>query len=252
MLDSRNYVYDHHAPEPDGPTEKAGTDPASGVVKRMTPARAIAAVMAVLLAAAALAAACGAPSQFEILQTAESENKIANATATAAAFETVVAKGLADPSQTSSEQGAGGQGGFAGELRATAAAEATATAQAGGSGPAATATASLGQTAELPPGDPLTGEVVITIGNAGRYDPEVVKVKVGTKVTWENTERTTHQTVSDPPGQAEVWDSGPMARPVGITENVKFSHTFTKTGRYTYASKQPTDAGLIGVIFVVD
>jgi plastocyanin len=84
----------------------------------------------------------------------------------------------------------------------------------------------------------------------GRFDPDVIKIKASTKVTWENTEQTQRQTVADS-GQAEQWDSGNMARPLGSSDNVKFSHTFTKTGRFTYASQILRAQDVKGVVFVV-
>lgn len=205
-----------------------------------------------LIAATAAGAACGGPTTTGIYRTAEAENKIANATATAQAVGTAVAKG--ETAKGGAGDVTGGQGGLAGMLRATAAAAATATAAAGGSQPASEATATPTPSAidslEAPPGDPRSGEVTVKIDADGRYVPDVIKVKVGTRVTWENTERTQRQTIADP-GQAEQWDSGNMARPLGSSENVKFAHTFTKPGRFTYASDIPGAEDIKGVVYVV-
>ena len=219
----------------------------------MTPFRA--SVFAVIVGAAviaAAAAACGGQTTSDIYRTAEAENKVQNATSTAAALATAIASG--QQVNTTEQQATGGQGGLAGSLRATAAAEATATAQAGGSQPAAEVTAtptpSAADIKDAPPGEPLTGEITVKIGNGGKYDPDILKIKAGTKVTWENTERSAHQSISDP-GQAEQWDSGNMVRPLGSSETVKFSWSFTRPGRFTYTSQAPGDVGIRGVIFVV-
>jgi plastocyanin len=220
-------------------------------MKRLTAA--VAAVLFVtLIAAMAAGASCGGLTTTEIYRTTEAENKVANATATAQAAATSIAKG--ETERGGAGDVTGGQGGLAGALRATAAAAATATAAAGGSQPAAELTATPTPSAidvlDPPPGDPLSGEVTVKIGTTGRYDPEVIKIKAGTRVTWENTERTQRQTIADP-GQAEQWDSGNMARPLGSTENVKYSHTFTKSGRFSYASDIPGAEDIKGVVFVV-
>jgi plastocyanin len=201
-----------------------------------------------LAVATAVSFACGGLTTSEIIQTSEAENKVQNAASTS----TSVAATRAAGGESSAGVGSGGQSGLAGQLRATAAAEATATAQAGGGGDggatAATATPSPLDAPE-PAGDPLTGEVTVQIGNAGAFDPAVIKIKVGTKVTWENPSGTGHQTASDP-GQAEQWDSGIILRPIGAS-SASFAHTFATPGRYTYRSLQPTDTLAQGVIYVV-
>ena len=212
-------------------------------------ALALAALLLASLAVAVTAAACGGSDTYFVIKTSEAQNKVENATATSAAVETALAKG--DKPVTSGDA-SGGQLGQAGAIRATAVAAATATAAAGGSQSSglATPTPSAGDVLEAPPGDPLTGTVNVKILNGGNMDPTVLKVKVGTTVTWENTERADHSTVSEP-GQAESWASGPMARLLTDTESRKFSHTFTKPGRYAYKSNVPTDDGSPAVVFVV-
>jgi len=213
-------------------------------------ALALAAVLLASLAIAAVAAACGGANTYNVIKTSEAQNKVDNATATSAAVETAIAKG---EKPVLSGDASGGQLGIAGALRATAVAAATATAAAGGSQSSAlaTATPSAADVQEAPPGDPLTGEVMVKILSGGKMDPSILKVKVGTTVTWENTERANHTTASDP-GQAESWDSGPMARLIGDTVNRKFSHAFTKAGRYTYRSNITIDEGDTAVVFVVE
>ncbi|MBI4305290.1 MAG: hypothetical protein HY678_03125 [Chloroflexi bacterium] len=194
---------------------------------------------------ALVALACGGPTSTQLVQTVTTGQKIENATATAKAL---IEKGL-DPSNP---QVIVGVGSLAEQFQQTAVAGLTATAQAvaaGGGTPAASSDTG-GLPKEPPAGDPLTGTVTVKIGNRGLFDPDVIKIKVGTTVVWENTERTAHSSVSDP-GQAEEWTSGTMSRRVGQTENVKFSYTFTKPGRYTYSSREGGE-NTQGVVFVVE
>jgi plastocyanin len=211
---------------------------------------ALGAVIAISLIISAIATACGGLTTTDIVRTSEAENKVQNATATAAAVETQIAKGVQPVAGEADVTG--GQAGLAGALRATAAAEATATVLAGGvvTQNTPTPTPSAVDVLDPPPGDPLTGNATVRIMPRGEMDPLILKIKVGTTVTWENTERANHSTVSDP-GQAEQWNSGQMARRIGDTENRKFTYTFTKPGRYVYRSDVPTDPALPAVVFVV-
>lgn len=81
-------------------------------------------------------------------------------------------------------------------------------------------------------GNPMTPNYV--------YSPDFLTISVGDTVNWTG-QQGYHSTTSDP-GQAESWDSGPLA--VGQS----YSHTFTVAGTYTYHSTQ--DAGMRGTIYV--
>jgi len=204
-------------------------------------------VVAGAMAITLVAIACGGPTSTEIVQTQTALNKEANATATANA---VAAAGGDVEKHVAFKVG---KGSIAEQVQETQAAKATAAVAAGeevaGASSGATVTPVPEVITEAPEGPAQSGEVEILIKNMGAMDPDVVKITVGTTVTWANIERTNHSTRSDP-GQAESWDSGDMARKVTEKAFKTFSHTFTKPGRYTYGSGLDYDIGR-GVIFVV-
>ena len=68
-----------------------------------------------------------------------------------------------------------------------------------------------------------TAEVNINIVDF-RFDPAVVTVNVGTRVTWTEVGPTVHNTVS----KDKLWES-PILNP-----GQKFSYTFTRPGTYEY------------------
>lgn len=199
--------------------------------------------------------ACGVESFNSIVQTTTAEQKIANVTATA---EVLISKGI-DPTDRSVAVGVGS---VAEKVVQTQEAERIAR---GGTleklvelpngefvVPAiATRIAEFGtedQPINPPDGDALSGEVGVDIVTTGKMKPAVIKITVGTTVTWTNTERTGHSTKSDP-DQAEEWDSLDMARSILDKESKTFSHTFTTPGRFTYGSRVSGDSSL-AVVFV--
>ena len=101
---------------------------------------------------------------------------------------------------------------------------------------------------------PSSETITVQILNEGYYDPEVVVVKVGTSVVWENTQRTPYGILSDE-GQDEVFNSGGLRRKLGAKENPTYEYTFTKVGRFTYGPDLSGAAMVAkgrGVIFVVE
>ena len=108
---------------------------------------------------------------------------------------------------------------------------------------------------EIPSDIPPSSETItVQILNEGYYDPEVVVVKVGTSVVWENTQRTPYGILSDE-GQDEVFNSGGLRRKLGAKENPTYEYTFTKVGRFTYGPDLSGAAMVAkgrGVIFVVE
>ena len=82
---------------------------------------------------------------------------------------------------------------------------------------------------------PSTETVTVQILNEGYYDPDIVVIKVGTSVIWENTQRTPYGILSDE-AQEEDFSSGGLRRKLGAKENPSFEYTFTKVGRYTSVS----------------
>ena len=90
--------------------------------------------------------------------------------------------------------------------------------------------------------------------NEGYYDPDIVVIKVGTSVIWENTQRTPYGILSDEE-QEENFSSGGLRRKLGAKENPTFEYTFTKIGRFTYGPDLSGAAMVAkgrGVVFVVE
>jgi plastocyanin len=190
---------------------------------------------------------------YDIIQTTTTEQKLDNDAGTATA--------IAERKVSMDATAAAG-----GELDLRPAERAAATAQA-----EATAAAERGEsiqmedldrvelTDNLPteiPSDisPSSETITVQILNEGYYDPEVVVVKVGTSVVWENTQRTPYGILSDE-GQDEVFNSGGLRRKLGAKENPTYEYTFTKVGRFTYGPDLSGAAMVAkgrGVIFVVE
>ena len=190
---------------------------------------------------------------YDIIQTTTTEQKLDNDAGTATA--------IAERNVSMDATAAAG-----GELDLRPAERAAATAQA-----EATAAAERGEsiqmedldrvelTDNLPteiPSDisPSSETITVQILNEGYYEPEVVVVKVGTSVVWENTQRTPYGILSDE-GQDEVFNSGGLRRKLGAKENPTYEYTFTKVGRFTYGPDLSGAAMVAkgrGVIFVVE
>ena len=108
---------------------------------------------------------------------------------------------------------------------------------------------------EIPSDIPPSSETItVQILNEGYYEPEVVVVKLGTSVVWENTQRTPYGILSDE-DQDAVFNSGGLRRKLGAKENPTYEYTFTKPGRFTYGPDLSGAAMVAkgrGVIFVVE
>ena len=183
---------------------------------------------------AVAAMACAQPS-IDIVQTQFAQTRATADSATHVAEETISAGGGIDLSSLS------------GQIRATFSAATTATAEAVSAGigiPTATAVA------ELPPGDPLSGNAQVNIENAGEMNPKVLKVTVGTTVTWLNTDRFAHSVVANEDAP-ERFESDNLAWPFGSKEVTKFSFTFAKPGKYEYGSRWGGDHSS-AVVWVVE
>jgi len=101
---------------------------------------------------------------------------------------------------------------------------------------------------------PSTETVTVQILNEGYYDPDIVVIKAGTSVIWENTQRTPYGILSDE-NQEENFSSGGLRRKLGAKENPTFEYTFTKVGRFTYGPDLSGAAMVAkgrGVVFVVE
>jgi plastocyanin len=180
--------------------------------------------------------ACAEPS-IDIVKTQFAVTRATADAATRVAQQTIEAAGGIDLSSLS------------GQIRATFAAGATATAQAEAAGiTKATATP---VSKELPPGDPIDGSATVNIGNAGQMDPQVIKITVGTTVTWLNTDRFAHNVATTSPNVPEQFQSGNLAWPLGSQEVTKFEFKFTKPGKYDYGSRWGGDSSN-AVIWVVE
>lgn len=83
------------------------------------------------------------------------------------------------------------------------------------------------------------------------FKPATVTVNAGEAVTWTFTgPDTNHSVTTEPAGQAEEFDSDPGRFPDSADHppGSKFSHTFTKPGRYTYFCKvHPSMRGTVVV-----
>lgn len=172
------------------------------------------------------AIACGGATQADIIQTTQAQTRNENATATAKA-------GGAGGAQV----GEGSQADLARQAsyatstaRALEAANATPTVAGGSDGMA------------MPDGPALTDadNPTVNIGDRGTFDPEVIKVKVGTTVTWTNDRHTASSTKSLD-GESEEWNSGPLSKGVFATEPATFTHTFTVPGCHQYGSFEGGD-----------
>ncbi len=197
---------------------------------------------------------CGeTTSQFETIQTFEAERKVEIATATAAA---VIAAG-GDPD-------AGIQVGantIAAQIQATAQARATAEAEAGtDTGQAAVGTDAGSETKqeqtgeqaeiEVPEGDALEGEATVIMADPAFFEPEVIKVKVGTTVKWENP-RGSPTSARSLEGEAEQFDTGELWKSAFNTEKCCGEHTFQVVGCHRYRSEFSGDTA-IGAVCVVE
>ncbi len=88
-----------------------------------------------------------------------------------------------------------------------------------------------------PAAAPATGDSVTFTG--GAFQPASLKVKVGTTVTWTNSDTATQSVTSD---TANLFDSGVL------NPGATYTFTFTQAGTFTYHSiNAPTATGTIVV-----
>ncbi len=101
----------------------------------------------------------------------------------------------------------------------------------------------------IPDGPAQSGVIEIGIPSLGAegvvYDPDLVKITVGSTVRWSHDRRSASSSTSHP-GQAEEWDSGDLhVGPFDAAQGKplpSFEHTFTVEGCFTYFSNQSGDA----------
>ena len=107
---------------------------------------------------------------------------------------------------------------------------------------------------EMPEGPVLEGVVEINIGQGGVMEPQTVKVKQGTTVSWLNPKGAASSSTSDE-GQDDMWDSGAFNKgPFDKQpDQWTYSREFTIPGCFQYRSLYSGDAdtGNFGVVCVV-
>ncbi len=196
-------------------------------------------VLAIAMTVALVAVACGENTQ----EALHDELRIINAESTAQTRAATIAAG-GDPD--SNEGLTTGVGSLA-SIQATNT-SATSTALVGAS-PTPTATPVV---IDLPDGPVLmdADSPTIQIGNQGVFTPDVIKVKVGTTVLWENPRRSASSTASKA-DQGEEWNSGAISKGTFDTDPARFSHTFTVLGCHQYSSLFSGDSGT-GAVCVVE
>ena len=203
------------------------------------------------LAAFSVVLACGGASQFETVQTFEAEERIRISTATA---EARVAAGL-DPDALAS---GGVAATFVAERNMTATAQAEAGESVGvGSGSEQEGSTDAGGSAddfnpEVPDGPAAEGEVTVTISQ-GEFDPQVIKIKAGTTVIWENTINSASSATNVAEDSEEQWDTGALSKSAFNPEKCCGQHTFTIPNEecYVYRSEFSGDQG-VGAVCVVE
>ncbi len=205
------------------------------------------------MTAAAAVTACGGPSQFETIQTFEADLKVQNSTATA---EAIIAEG-GDPDAGITV----GKNTIAAQVQQTAQARATEEAESGeGSGGAAVGSEAGSESEqeegaeaaeiEIPEGPAAEGEVTVIMADPSFFEPEVIKVKVGTTVTWENP-RGSPSSATAFDDAAEQWDTTDLWKSSFNPEVCCASHTFEVVGCHRYRSEFSGDTAT-GAVCVVE
>ena len=195
--------------------------------------------------------ACGGPTTTEIVQTSTALNKVENATATA---EIVLTAG-GNPDEVEVEIGTGS---VAERQNILAAETATALAEEGifseGVGSGGEVKQGAAFDVDVPDGPAESGLIIVDIQQRGAvgivFDPDIVKITVGSIVKWTNSRRSASSTVADP-GQDDSWASDSFSKGTFDKEPASFEHTFNVPGCFTYKSLFSGDTAT-GAICVVD
>ncbi|MDE2697448.1 MAG: hypothetical protein OXI23_01130 [Gemmatimonadota bacterium] len=103
---------------------------------------------------------------------------------------------------------------------------------------------------EVPEGPALEGEVTVIMADPAFFEPEVIKIKVGTTVTWENP-RSSATSATSFDGEAEQWDTMDRWKSAFNPEVCCGSHTFTVVGCHRYRSEFSGDTAT-GAVCVVE
>jgi plastocyanin len=207
-----------------------------------------------LVLTTALAACATGPTTVQIVETTKAQNKLDNAEATRQA---VIDAG-GDPDATVQVQIAGDSA--AAKAIQEKSEQATAQAAEGifleAVGGTADDEANKGAAFEVdvPEGDALTGEIIVDIISRGAegtlFVPEIIKVKVGSTVTWTNARKSASSSTAHE-GQNDHWDSEVMFRKTFPPDPATFDHTFEILGCFTYESQFSGDTNT-GAVCVVE
>ena len=210
------------------------------------------AVWAAMSAATAITA-CGGPSQFETIQTFEADLKVQNSTATA---EAIIAEG-GDPDAGITV----GKNTIAAQVQATAQARATEEAASGEASGGAAVGSEAGSESEqeegaeaaeieVPEGPALEGEAEVIMADPSFFDPEVIKVKVGTTVTWTNPRGSPSSATAFDDAE-EQFDTEDLWKSSFNPEVGSASYTFQIVGCHRYRSEFSGDTAT-GAVCVVE
>lgn len=195
--------------------------------------------------------ACGGPTTTDIVQTSTALNKVENATATAK----IVLTAGGNPDEVEVEIGTGSLAERQNILTAeTATAEAEQGIFAEGVGSGGEVQQGAAFDVEVPDGPAESGVIVVDIPLRGAegvvFDPDIVKITVGSIVKWTNSRRSASSTVADP-GQDDSWASDSFSKGTFDKEPASFEYTFNIPGCFTYKSLFSGDTAT-GAICVVD
>ena len=195
--------------------------------------------------------ACGGPTTTEIVQTSTALNKVENATATAK----IVLTAGGNPDEVEVEIGTGSLAERQNILTAeTATAEAEQGIFAEGVGSGGEVQQGAAFDVDIPDGPAESGVIIVDIQQRGAvgvvFDPDIVKITVGSIVKWTNSRRSASSTVADP-GQDDSWASDSFSQGTFDKEPASFEYTFNIPGCFTYKSLFSGDTAT-GAICVVD
>ena len=195
--------------------------------------------------------ACGGPTTTDIVQTSTALNKVENATATAK----IVLTAGGNPDEVEVEIGTGS---VAERQNILAAETATALAEEGifseGVGSGGEVKQGAAFDVDVPDGPAESGLIIVDIQQRGAvgvvFEPDIVKITVGSIVKWTNSRRSASSTVADP-GQDDSWASDSFSKGTFDKEPASFEYTFNIPGCFTYKSLFSGDTAT-GAICVVD
>jgi plastocyanin len=214
--------------------------------------RVILVMAAALVLTTALAACSSGPTTVQIVETTKAQNKLDNAQATRQAVIDAGGDPDAQIQVAIDSDSAAANAIKERNAEATAQAEKGIIAEGVGSSELAQGAAF---DVEVPDGAAQSGVIEVGIPSLGAegvvFDPDIVKITVGSTVRWSHDRKSASSATSDP-GQAEEWDSGDLHKGPFDKEDPSFEHTFTTEGCFTYKSVFSGDTGLGAVCVVAE